>query len=441
MSSTQPVVALVGRTNVGKSTLFNRLSEHVKSLTFDAPGVTRDIIRDVIGWQGHSFELIDTGGIELRRSSDPIAAQAQAYAINAIEQADLILFVVDGTIGLLPQDREIAQFLHRLQKPVAVIINKIDRKQAAENLYEFNNLGFSVLLPVSAQHGKGIDDLLSWVVENVPVKKDEPVTQDYAFKIAVLGKPNVGKSSLVNALIQKERFIVADQPGTTREAIGERVRFYQEDIMVTDTPGVRRKRAVDEPLEGLMVQSSLRAVDEADIILLVIDASQGVIVDQELKLAFYVFNQKHKALCILFNKQDIASDVMRADLARSLEPYDYLINKIVTFDISTKTGKNIGKIMPAVHQLWQRHSQQFSDDELTMTLKSAITRTPLFKSRQQLMVKNAHQIKTAPITLMVRVNDERMFGDSERAFLERVMRDAFDLRGVPLVFIFKSAHS
>src|ERR1700730_12351645 len=231
-----PQVVIVGRTNVGKSTLFNRLSENIKAIALDQEGVTRDFLRDTISWQGKSFELIDTGGISLRKTQDPILAQARAIALSLIESADIVLFVVDGKAGLVTEDREIAQLLHKHGKIVILAVNKVDAKKAVENKYEFESLGFSSICFISAAHGKNIVDLLELIVNNLsePVMVD---VEDPAYKVMLLGKPNVGKSSLMNLLLDKERSIVSPQPGTTREALVERVKFYQEDIQLADTPG------------------------------------------------------------------------------------------------------------------------------------------------------------------------------------------------------------
>src|SRR5579872_4852634 len=306
-----PQVVIVGRTNVGKSTLFNRLSENVKAITLDLEGVTRDFLRDTISWQGKSFELIDTGGISLRKSQDSILNQARAVALAMIESADIILFVVDGKVGLVTEDREIAQLLHKHGKTVLLLINKADVSQSEENLYEFEGLGFSESCFISAAHGKNIADLLDLIMKHLPqpllVEVEEP-----AYKVMLLGKPNVGKSSLMNLLLEKERAIVSPEAGTTREALAERVTFYQEDIQISDTPGVRRMRSVTEPLEGMMVQKTMQALKGSDIVLLLIDASAQAVVDQELKLAFYAFDSQYKALIILFNKSDLIDESTKA---------------------------------------------------------------------------------------------------------------------------------
>jgi len=434
-----PQVAIVGRTNVGKSTLFNRLSDSIKSIAFDEHGVTRDLIKETITWQGRLFDLVDTGGVSVKKTTDPIVQQTYDRAYSAMQEADVIIFMCDGVVGPTDPDREISRFVHRLGKKVILVINKIDDKRSQEHMHEFTRLGHATIVGISAQHGKGIDDLLEEIVINLGAPKTEEQEPQAAFKVVVLGKPNVGKSSLVNLLLKQERFIVADQPGTTREAIGELVRFCQEDILVTDTPGIRRKRSVNEPLEELMVKSSFHAVQEADIIMLMIDASEGAIVDQELKLAFYVFSEQAKALLVLFNKNDAVDELNKADLKFSLEPYEHLMSKLPALSISCKTGKNVGKVMPSIEKLWHRYSQQFASDELTRLLKGALEKKPLYKNQQLLRIINARQIKSAPPTILLRVSQSHLFGDSQRAFFEGIMRDTYELQGVPIRFIVRTA--
>lgn len=432
-----PQVAIVGRTNVGKSTLFNRLSENVKAIALDLEGVTRDFLKDTISWQGRSFELVDTGGISLRKTQDPILSQARSIALSMIESADIVLFVVDGKSGLVTEDREIAKLLHKHGKTVFLVINKVDVKDAVENIYDFEGLGFPKSCFISAAHGKNIVDLLELIVAHLP----EPMLVDVeepAYKVMLLGKPNVGKSSLMNLLLQKERSIVSPEPGTTREALVERVKFYQEDIQLADTPGVRRMRSVTEPLEGMMVQSTMQALKGADIVLLLIDGSAESVVDQELKLAFYAFDSQYKALMILFNKADLIDEATKVRFDHMLSEYDFFLKKVVTLSISCKTGKNIGKILPAIKELWDRHSRQFNQNELTQLFKEASIRRPLYHNKNLLLFHSAHQVSTAPITIVLHVNVPLWFGESQLAYYEKVLRQKYDLRGVPIKFIVRS---
>lgn len=427
-------VVVVGRMNVGKSSLFNRLSTSVKSMTFDFEGVTRDFITDTVCWKDYCFELIDTGGVSLRKVEDPIIEKVREQAISLINDADIILFVVDSSVGIVSEDQEIAKLLHKTGKPVIVIANKSDVRGAAEHLYEFERFGFKMVVPLSCVHGTGVGDVLELLVAQMSDAKGVIDQQKPEFKVALLGKPNVGKSSLLNALIQQDRAIVADQPGTTREAISERITFYQEDIIVTDTPGIRRQRSVKEPLEGLMVKSAFHAVKDADIVLLLVDASQGGLSDQELKLAFYVFTELNKSLIILYNKQDLLNEEIKEQRVSETSVYKYFLKKIEQMDISCKTGKNVGRIIPLVNKVWQRCNQEHSAHDLTLLFQEALHRKPLYHKSELLKVFRVRQVKKAPITLLMIVNQPSWFKEGQLGYFDNALRANFDLKSVPVVF-------
>lgn len=432
-----PKVVIIGRTNVGKSTLFNRLSVQEKSLTYDYAGVTRDFIKDTVCWKDRYFELYDTGGISLKKTTDPINEAVRQKALGLLETADLLLLVVDASVGVHPEDREVAQLCHKMGIPTLLVVNKADNKNAPDNIYEFERLGHNPIISISATHGIGIADLLDAMTEILPITSTKEDAEP-AFKVVLLGKPNVGKSSLLNLLLKRERAIVAPVPGTTREALKEKIAFYQQDIEVTDTPGIRRKKSIDEPLETMMVRSSFRALEDADIVLLLIDASEAMISDQELKLAFYAI-EHYKALIFLFNKQDLMDEDKQKSLANSLERYPWLLRKVSQLSISCINEKNIGKIMPLVQEVWERHSQRFSDEELTVLFKQALIKTPIYKMQRELRVYKVKQIKSAPITLLMFVNEPLWFEQSQITFFENVMRDHYNLQGVPLRFVIRKA--
>jgi GTP-binding protein len=426
-------VTIVGRTNVGKSTLFNRLSSRVKAIAFDQPGVTRDFIQDMVSWSNATFSLIDTAGLTLRKTDDTFAKELQKRGIALIESSDVIIFMCDGTTGLLPEDREIAQLLHKAGKKVIVVINKMDTKDAAEYVHEFAQFGFGEIIPISAQHGTGIGDLLESIVHALPQSGAAHEDAERVPKVAIIGKPNVGKSSLLNVLLNKDRVLVADYPGTTREPISEKISFYKEDIQFTDTPGIRRKRMVDEPLETLMVKRAFSAIDDADIVLLMVDGSEHAIADQELKLAFYAF-ENQKALAILFNKNDLVDEESKEDLTFSLDEYKFFMKNIPSLAISCKTGKNVGRVLPMVSELWERYTQQFTNEELTILFKEALRHKPLYVNSNMLLLRAAKQVKTGPITILLIVNEPKWFGDSQLKFFDNILRRAYNLSGVPVKF-------
>lgn len=433
--NTKSSVVIVGRPNVGKSTLFNRLSVDVKSITYDEAGVTRDILKDTVQWHNKFFTLIDTGGISLRKTTDPIFEKARLLALSMMEQADIVLMVCDGKVGAVPEDSEIVKLLHKMGKKVILVINKIDSNVAKEMTHEFRQFGFKHSVAVSAQHGQGIGDLLDMITDLLPAETGNVTDEKLGCKVVLLGKPNVGKSSLMNLLLKKERSIVADVPGTTREALSERVTFYQEDILVTDTPGIRKKHAVTEDLETMMVKSSFRALEDADVVLLLIDASEGKLADQELKLAFYAFTQKFKGLVILFNKSDLKTAETQERLEFHMEEYEYMLDKVPQLTISCKTEKNVGKILPLVKQVCDRYNQRFNNEDLTRLFKEALAKKPLYAKTKLLELYKVEQIKTGPLTLLLFVNTPEWFGASQLTFLENVLRREHDLKGVPVRFV------
>ncbi len=428
-----PKVVIIGRTNVGKSTLFNRLSTSVKSLILDYEGVTRDFITDVVSWQGTTFQLIDSGGISIKKSTDPLTEKVRQIVFKLLEEADLLLFVVDGKTGLLPEDHEINKLLRKMNKNFIVVMNKIDAKNAREHEHEFQKLGGDAL-GISANHGTGIGELLGLIVTKIAKNSSEFVLDKPKFNVVLLGKPNAGKSSLMNILLEEERSLVFAEPGTTREPITEKLRFYQETIQLTDTPGIRRKRGVTETLETMMVKTSFKAVERANIVLLLVDGTYGELSDQELKLAFYTF-ENNKALILLINKDDLITEENHKDLDYEFEKYHHLFKKVPKLFISCKTGKNIGKILPLVTKVWERYSQTLPDQDLTELFKAAFAKTPHYHKTSLLILRKVKQVKTAPLLFVLIVNEPLWFGASQLSFFENVLRKKYDLMGVPVKFI------
>lgn len=433
-----PSVVIVGRMNVGKSTLFNKLSAQEKSIAYDYAGVTRDFMTDTLNWQGKTFSLIDTGGIGVHRHADSMQEQVRQRAFEVMQQAAVILFICDGQTGPTLEDEEIARYLHRTKRPVLLVINKIDSQDLVGQEFIFATLGFAHTIAISAEHGRGIADLLEHVVQALPVQNSPIEQEEVKASVVLLGKPNVGKSSLMNALLKSERMIVSPVAGTTREAVKEKIRFYQETIELVDTPGVRKKRSVEEPLEQLMVKTSLRAVKQADIVLLMLDSTAGEIADQELKLAFYVFEQG-KGLILLYNKSDIVTDEHKASFDSQAPLYRQLLNKVPKLAISCLTKKNIGKIMPLVDEVYNRYCQKFDNQELLFLFKEWLQKTPLYVSNQRLIVHDAQQVSTRPITIALYVNIPQFFGPAQCAFFENKLRAHYDLMGVPVQFVIRKS--
>jgi len=430
----RPQVVIIGRKNVGKSTLFNRCSDEVKSITLNYEGVTRDFLSDIVCWRDVCFDLIDSGGLSFQKTEDSMQQQIDTMVMQLIDNADLILLMVDGAIGMLPEDRLIARLIQKKGKDSCLVINKSDDKRFYEHRYEFDRLGIRTVYPISAQHGLGINDLLDAVVNIIKKGEYTDVIYQPKYRIVLLGKPNVGKSSLMNTLLKQERALVTDIPGTTREAITEKIMFNKQVIAMTDTPGIRRKRSVSDSLEEMMIKSSFRAIDVSDIVLLMIDGVAGRLSDQEKKLAFYTF-EHYKALILLVNKEDLMDNEDRISLEEDFQQYHFFIRKIPILYISCLTGKNVGKILPVVEKIWEKCNQQFSEEELSYLFKEALTRKPLFHAGDRLYLYRAKQVKVTPITIIIYVNQPMWFGESQRAYLENILRDNFDLRGIPIRII------
>lgn len=408
-------------------------------MALDYEGVTRDFIYDQVSWKDAKFELIDTGGIDFKKGLDFLTEAVRERAIEVLKSADLILFVCDGVVGVTSEDTLLARFVHKLEKPTLLIINKSDSKRASEHLDEFDRLGFEHVLQLSAQHGLGIGELLDVIVDLLPDTNID-LDEKHEYKVVLIGKPNVGKSSLMNILVNKDRSLVADIPGTTREAISDSVLFYKETIKVTDTAGVRRKSSIDEgDIEQLMVKSSLTAIREADIVLLLIDGHEALLAQQELKLLSFAFDE-NKAVILLRNKHDLIDEGIQEQWKFETSPYEYVMKKVEVLTISCKTGYNIGKILPLVKEVWDRFNTHFSATELTVLFKEALDRTPLYHAQQRLKLFSAKQIGKRPPLIRLNVNEPLWFGDSQKSFFENILRKQYSLKGVPVVFAVRKMH-
>lgn len=431
-----PTVLLVGRTNVGKSTLFNRLISKKKSIVFDQEGVTRDYLEELVSWDNKTFKLVDTGGFSFKKGTSDIDKHVQTKVRTLLQKADLLLFICDIKNGPTNEDKLIADTLRKVQKPMVLILNKADNTHIIEeNTAEFYELGFQDIIPISSIHGTGVSNLLEKIIESIHQQPQENLEQP-KHSIVIVGKPNVGKSSLMNLLINQERSIVSEQAGTTREAISENVYHCSDLIQITDTAGVRRKSRINEDLEELMVKSSLSAIREANIILLVIDASEGKIADQELKLLFHSLEYK-KPLIIIFNKSDLLEQNLYAkdQLQQDMVKYDFILSKIPHIFISCLSKKNVGKIINMVKKVLERCKQDFNAIDLIEIVKNALERKPLFHKKIPLKVFSIKNIKQAPIpTFLLLVNYPQWFGETQLGFIENIIRKNFDLKGCPIKF-------
>ena len=433
----KPLVAIVGRPNVGKSTLFNRLVGKRIAIIEDTPGVTRDRIYGDADWLTHTFTVIDTGGIE-PDSNDIILSQMRRQAELAIETSHVIIFVVDGREGLTAADEEVADMLRKSKKPVVLAVNKVDHVKYEDTAYDFYSLGIGELVTISAGQGLGIGDLLDEVVKYFPaIEQDE---EKESISIAVVGKPNVGKSSLVNALLGQERTIVSNIPGTTRDAIDTPFRYSEKDYVLIDTAGIRRKRAVgDENVERYSVIRSLAAIRRCDVALIVVDAEQGLS-EQDVRIAGYV-HEEGKASVLIVNKWDVIEkdthtvEKFKKDMLTDLAFMSY----VPMLFISAKTGQRVNRVMEQANAVLSQASTRISTGILNDVIGEAVTMSePPFVKGRRLRIFYSTQASVKPPTFVIFVNDAELMHFSYRRYLENYIRKSFKLDSVPIRLIIRN---
>ncbi|KHM53156.1 GTP-binding protein [Anaerovibrio lipolyticus DSM 3074] len=431
----KPIVAIVGRPNVGKSTLFNQIGKRRVSIVDDMPGVTRDRIYMDAEWLNHTFTMIDTGGIEFDES-DQILRSMRQQAKIAMEEADVIVFVVDGRVGLTSADEEVGHMLRSAKKPVVLAINKIDSPQLEANIYEFYNLGLGDPIGISASNALGLGDLLDAVVESFP-KNDYEEKEEDEISIAVIGRPNVGKSSIVNALIGEERVIVSDVAGTTRDAIDTHFVSDGNKFMLIDTAGMRRKGKIDEAVERYSVMRSLRAVDRADVVLMVINAFEGI-TEQDKKIAGYA-HESGKGVVIIVNKWDIFPDKDDKSTLRFTEDLrDELgfLQYAPVLYTSALTHQRIPRIVELVKYVADQQSMRIQTSVLNELIRDAVSVNPPPSHRgKQLKIYFMTQADIRPPKFIVFVNDPELMHFSYLRFLENRLRESFGFEGTPLKLI------
>jgi GTP-binding protein len=433
----KPLVAIVGRPNVGKSTLFNRLIGRRVAIVEDTPGVTRDRIYQDAEWLNYAFTLIDTGGIE-PASEDIIASQMRRQAELAIETADVIIFLVDGREGMTSADMDVAEMLRRSSKPVVLAVNKIDAPKFEEAMYEFYALGLGDPFTISSAQGLGLGDLLDAVVKDFP--KDVEATQTERVNIAVVGKPNVGKSSLVNALLGEERTIVSDIPGTTRDSIDTNFTRNGKEYTLVDTAGIRRKRSVeDETIERYSVIRSLSAIRRADVVLIVCDATEGLS-EQDVRIAGYA-HEEGKASVLIVNKWDLIEkdthtmNAFQKSLAADLAFMSY----VSMLFISAKSGQRVNKVLELVDKAVEQARRRVTTGQLNDVVSEAVMMNePPSEKGRQLKIYYATQVSVQPPTFVIFVNDTEIVHFSYERYLDNYFRKSFGFEGTPIRILFRS---
>lgn len=424
----KPIVAIVGRPNVGKSTLFNKLAGKRISIVQDTPGVTRDRIYAEAEWLNYKFTMIDTGGIE-PESIDIIIKQMRRQAQIAIEMADVILFIVDGKEGLTASDIEVAQMLRKSKKRIVLAVNKIDNLKDEDNSYEFYNLGIGDPVTISAAQGKGLGDLLDEVVKDFDALMEEEQDDEY-IRIAMIGKPNVGKSSLINRLLGEDRNIVSNVPGTTRDAIDSYLETEEGKFILIDTAGLRRKSKVKEEIERYSVVRTYAAIERADVCILMIDANEGI-TEQDEKIVGYA-HELNKAIMVVVNKWDLIEkdDKTLSNYQKDLQQNLKFMPYAQYMFISALTGQRVNKILKVAKGCYDNYCKRVSTGILNEIINKAILmKEPPVVGLKRIKIYYATQVATKPPKFVFFVNDVNASHFSYERYLENQLRDSFDFKG------------
>lgn len=427
-------VCLVGKPNVGKSSIFNRLIKENKSIIMDTPGITRDRIYGKVEYNNKRFHLIDTGGISL--GDDDFQKDILAQATLAIDEADLVLFVVDGIEDIDASDRKVAEILHRSSKPVIVVVNKLDNDKRKDNLYNFYELGFSELVAVSASHNIGFNELLNTITKDLP---EEDIIDDDTIKFSIIGRPNVGKSSLINALLNEDRAIVSDIAGTTRDAIDTKFKYNHEDITVIDTAGMRKKGKIYESVEKYSLIRSLKAIDRSDVCVLVIDASTGII-EHDKHIASYALDAG-KGIIICVNKWDTINNPdsdIRNWKEQIKNEFQFIPYAHVVF-LSAKTKKRVSTLMPEVINAYNNNRKEVKTSLLNNIIMEAVSlhEPPSYKGKR-LKIYFVSQTGNCPPKFTFSVNNKGLVHFSYERYLENQIRNNIDFDGTPIILQFKN---
>jgi GTPase len=452
--SRKPVVALVGRPNVGKSMLFNRLVGERLAVTHDIPGTTRDRLYGEVVWNGIQIRIIDTGGIEIYepkgvRDESPLAEgsrqfieQIRAQALVAIEQADVVIQLVDNQQGITAADEAVAEILRRSKKPVIVAANKADTNQQQADAMDFYALGVGVVVACSAIHGTGVGDLLDEVThaikESMPSIDDEDESDNDHLKIAIVGRPNAGKSTLLNKLIGEERAIVSPHAGTTRDAIDMDIVWHGERVTIIDTAGIRRRGRIEPGVEQFSVIRAMGAIERCDVAILVVDGVEGV-TDQDEHIAGYVLEQ-YKSIVIAVNKWDAVSKDSNTmnEFTRVVRERLHFIPWAPIVYISALSGQRIHTVLETAHRVWQNRSTRIPTSELNQMLRDAVEKhAPPTKGQRRLKIYYGTQVRTDPPLFLLHVNDKSLMHFSYERFLENQIRQSFPFEGTPIRISFR----
>lgn len=426
----KPVVAIVGRPNVGKSTIFNRIVGERVSIVEDVPGVTRDRIYNTAEWLGKEFNIIDTGGIEI--GDEPFLDQIRAQAEIAIDEADVIIFIANGREGVTDADEQVAKILYRSKKPVVLAVNKVDNPEMRDQVYDFYSLGFGEPYPISGSHGLGLGDLLDEVRKHFPQEEDDEYDDD-VIKFSLIGRPNVGKSSLINAMLGEDRVIVSNIAGTTRDAIDTSYTFEDQEYVMIDTAGMRKKGKVYESTEKYSVLRAMRAIERSDVVLVVLNAEEGIR-EQDKRIAGYA-HDAGRAIIIVVNKWDaIEKDekTMNTFTEDIREQFQFLTYAPIVF-VSALTKKRLTNLFPLINQVSDNHSLRVQSSMLNDVISDAVAMNPAPMDKgKRLKIFYTTQVAVKPPAFVVFVNEPELMHFSYERFLENRIREAFPFEGTPI---------
>lgn len=429
----KPVVAIVGRPNVGKSTIFNRIVGERVSIVEDVPGVTRDRIYSPAEWLTHEFNVIDTGGIDI--GDEPFLEQIRQQAEIAIQEADVIIFITSGREGVTSADEMVAKILYRSKKPVVLAVNKVDNPEMRTQIYDFYALGFGDPFPISGAHGLGLGDLLDAVVKHFPEKADEEYGED-VIKFCFIGRPNVGKSSLFNAILGEERVIVSEIEGTTRDAVDTVYTYEGQTYVMIDTAGMRKKGKVYENTEKYSVLRALRAIERSDVVCVVLNGEEGIR-EQDKRIAGYA-HEAGRGVIIVVNKWDaVQKDEKTMDqFTQKIRDHFQFLDYAPVIYVSAKTKKRLDQLFPLLKTVSENHAMRVKSSVLNEVITDAVAMnpTPTDKGRR-LKIFYATQVSVKPPTIVVFVNNPELMHFSYERFLENRIRDAFGFTGTPIHII------
>ncbi len=436
----KPLIAIIGRPNVGKSTLFNRLSERKKAIAIDQPGATRDRNYAEATWGSKAFTVVDTGGFE-PISTEKILMQMREQTRLAMEQADIIIFLMDGKDGLTPSDEEIVRQLRSFKKPVYYAVNKLDGPRHDENVFEFYRLGVEPIYTISAEHGRGVDELMDAVTASIPDSEEAPEEEEDRIRIAVVGRPNVGKSSLVNKILGYERTIVNPTPGTTRDSIDTPFERGDRKFVLVDTAGIRRKSRISLTLEKYSVIEAFRTLDRCDVALILIDAEEGI-TEQDAKIAGLVI-EKGVAAILVVNKWDLVekdNSTIGVYVNKLRDQLKFLQFAPIAF-VSAMTGQRVGRIFELIETVWAEYTRRVPTAELNARLEAYVAENPapMYRNRPNKIVY-ATQTRVKPPTFVFFAREPKAIHFSYERYLSNRIREGLGFENVPIRLIFRKRH-